>query len=295
MLNAIRRAAQAVIPTPLRHGIRGLWGTFRSATGNLRMMPDFIIIGAQRSGTTTLFNHLTEHPEIADGWRKDTQFFTYHFDKGLRWYRGNYPLRITRRVVTTLRQRPYLTGEGTGYYLFHPGVPQRVFDALPQVKLIAMLRNPVTRAISHYHHEVRLGNEDLPIDQAMDAEPERLKKELEKVNADPAYYSHHHHHHTYLMRGLYLDHIKAWRAYYPAEQMFIFRSEELFAEPERVFPKILTFLGVSPSWAPREFRQYNIGGYAQTDEALVRRLHAYFEPHNRRLYDYLGVQWDWDD
>ena len=284
-----------VVPSGVRRGIGRAWRAARTATGGLRVMPDFIIPGAQRSGTTFLFSQLVRHPEIADTWQKDTEFFTLNYGKGFRWYRGNFPLRAGNAVMTAKGRRPRISGEATGYYLFHPGAPKRVHDALPDVKLVVVLRNPVTRAISHYHHEARGGQEHLPMADAFDAERERLEGELEKVNADPAYYSHSHHRHTYLMRGLYLDQIRAWRAYYPPEQMLVLKSEDIFTDPDRVFPRIFAFLGVTPTWTPPEFEPRNVGKYAPSDEAVVERLGAYFKPHNERLYEYLDVRWDWDD
>src|SRR5687768_13237463 len=108
---------------------------WRVETAHLRRLPDFLIIGAQRGGTTSLYRYLTEHPEIDPAVRKEIHFFSRHHEQGLDWYRAHFPRRDESSLV----------GEASPNYLVHPDVPARVAAALPRVKLIALLRNPVDR------------------------------------------------------------------------------------------------------------------------------------------------------
>jgi|SRR5690242_3518862 len=121
------------------------------------ILPHFLIIGAQRCGTTSLFEYLARHPDVAPPSAKELHFFDSEYHKGDAWYRERFP---------SLRNG-FITGEATPYYIFHPHTPTRVRDWNSKVKLIVLLRNPVDRAYSHYHHEVRLGTESLDFETAL--------------------------------------------------------------------------------------------------------------------------------
>ena len=97
----------------------------RIETAHLRQYPDFIIIGTQRGGTTSLYRYLTAHPEIGQAYRKEVHYFDRYFDRGIEWYLAHFPLRGEFPVV----------GEASPFYLFHPEAPARVRAAVPEAKL----------------------------------------------------------------------------------------------------------------------------------------------------------------
>jgi Sulfotransferase domain len=206
-------------------------------------MLDFLIIGAQKCGTTSLYNYLVQHPQIVPALQKEVHFFDFNFDKGLDWYFGQFP---NYNPADNL-----ITGEASPYYIFHPLVAKRVHQLFPKVKLIVLLRNPVERAISHYYHEVRLGCEPLCLEEAIASEPIRLQGETEKLIADGTYYSFNHQHYTYLSRGIYVDQLQSWFNLFPREQFLILKSEDLYANPAQVLNKVLEFLEVSPYQLPK--------------------------------------------
>src|SRR5436309_16134274 len=109
------------------------------------MLPDFIVIGAQKSGTGSLYAYLNGHPDVAGARVKEVHYFDLHYHRGVDWYLDQFPDEAAAR--------PRCTGEASPYYLFHPHAPRRAFDLVPDARLIALLRDPVDRAISHYHHE----------------------------------------------------------------------------------------------------------------------------------------------
>lgn len=268
---------------PVRRTARAARLLGRAATAPLRALPDFIIIGTQKGGTSSLYAALAGHPRVAPAPRKEVHFFDRHH-RSLLPYRRNFPLRR--------RGRP-LSGEATPYYLFHPLVPERVRAAVPGVRLISLLRDPVERAYSHHAHETRLGFEELPFREAVEAEGRRLAGEEERLRRDPSYRSHAHRHHSYLARGVYVDQLLAWRRYFPAEQMLVLGSEALFEDPAGTLQKVLAFLGLEdpPALALPE---RNKGSYAAPlDPALRDRLRDYYRPHNERLYEYLGRDFGW--
>src|SRR6478609_8226330 len=141
---------------------------FRTITRNARALPDFLLIGGQRCGSTSLYTTLCGHPQVLAGAHKEPHFFDNNHLRGEGFYRRLFPLRAH------LRARHAITGEATTHYLSHPAVPERVAAMLPDVRLIAILRDPVERAYSHYQRAPRNGREPLSFEQALAAERERL-------------------------------------------------------------------------------------------------------------------------
>ena len=130
---------------------------FRLITSPLRSLPDFVIIGAMKSGTTSLYDFLIKHPAIAPAAKKEVMYFStwYKYKLGKLWYRSNFPTNLSRSAFYKKTTQRLLSGEASPPYLFYPMVPGRMKGVLPDVKLIVILRNPVDRAYSHYHHMLR--------------------------------------------------------------------------------------------------------------------------------------------
>jgi hypothetical protein len=188
-----------------------------------------------------------------------------------------------------------ITGEGSVGYMPQPIAADRIRSVLPWVRLIALLRNPVDRAYSHYHLEVRKGRESLSFEDAIDAEPERLRGEREKIlRTRGEYNSVFWERCSYLARGIYVDQLERWLSVFSKERILLVRSEDLYREPSAVFRETLRFLGVRDDWQPGRFEQYNrLASPAMASETRGR-LVAYFRPHNRRLRELTGRDFDWD-
>lgn len=257
-----------------------------------RMVPAFLIIGAQRAGTTSLYSYLTQHPDVVGALTKEIHFFDNGYQRGRSWYAAHFP---PRRWVQLRRRGDgvAVTGEASPYYLFHPLAAERARQALPQAKLIVLLRDPVERAVSHYHHEVAKGFETLPFEVALHREPERLAGEHDRLVADPSYRSFAHQHFSYLSRGVYVDQLRAWRAHFPEEQMLVLNSDEFFAEPAVHHRRVLAFLGLRPI-ALTAYKRHNTYRRTQIAAEAHRRLVDFFEEPNRRLYRYLGTDFGWN-
>src|SRR5579885_2674785 len=138
---------------------------YRTITSSIRLLPDFIIIGTQRGGTTSLYAYLGQHPQIAPAVIKEVHFFDNNYERGVGWYRTQFPFLIEKSIAKNIGQQNFITGEASPYYLFHPHVPERAAKVVPGAKLIVLLRNPIDRAYSHYYHEVELGHEKLSFEQ----------------------------------------------------------------------------------------------------------------------------------
>jgi hypothetical protein len=249
-------------------------------------LPDFLIIGAQKCGTTFLYHLLCQHPYVEPAATKEVHFFDTNFAEGVQWYRSHFlpPSQKDGRKV--------LTGESSPYYIYHPHASKRAAKVVPQAKLIALLRNPVDRAYSDYNHKFREAREPLSFEEAIEAEEERLKGEKEKMLADENYASINYRKFSYLSRGVYVDQLKEWRRYFEEEQLLILKSEDFFESPQATFDRVLAFLGLPP-WETGVLGERNEGSYEQMNPATRQRLEDYFEPHNKRLYEFLGVDLGW--
>jgi hypothetical protein len=258
------------------------------ATWFLRPFPNFLIIGAQKAGTSSLYKYLLQHPAILPAYQKEIHYFTLPelYFKGQNWYRGHFPTKLLRG------QR--LTGEASPSYLFFPLVPQRVHQMMPQTKLIVLLRDPVARAFSNYHHQVRRGLETLSFEEAIEQEPARLGDDLQKTITNPRFHSLNLAHYSYLLRGDYITQLKRWRQFFPAEQMLILKSEDFYDNPQQTVAQASAFLEL-PEWQPNAaiFKRYNPGVYDNMLPQTRLRLSRHFQPANEALYEYLGQDLAW--
>jgi hypothetical protein len=251
-------------------------------------LPDFVVIGAAKSGTTSFYHLLVQHPLVDRAASKELRFFDHLFDEGVEWYRRCFArprLKDGRRTIT---------GEATPYYLFYPHAPKRMAEVVPQARLIALLRNPVDRAYSHHHMMVRRGYETLGFEEAIEAEEERLRDERNKMLEDEYYVSVEHQHFSYLSRGVYVEQLSPWSEFFRKDQILVLKSEAFFERPAETFRLVFDFLGL-PDWEPKTWNVRKKGDKYQQkmDPATRERLEEYFEPHNKRLYDFLGKDFGW--
>ncbi|MBV8960792.1 MAG: sulfotransferase domain-containing protein [Actinobacteria bacterium] len=221
----------------------------RQSAGQRRVLPDALIIGTQRGGTTSLYEYLSQHPDVVPPLGKELQYFSTEYERGDRWYRAHFP---TERAVARRKAggRGCVVFEASPYYLFHPHAAARAAATVPAAKLIALLRDPVERAYSHYEHMRQRGLEPLAFEEAVAAEPERLAGEVERMQADPRYQSRAHRIWSYVSRGRYAAQLSTWLAHFPREQLLVLRSEDLFADPAAALRRVHDFVGVEPVALP---------------------------------------------
>jgi hypothetical protein len=273
-MGAVSRPSAPARPVARRRARRSypVW-IYRRLTAPLRPLPAFLVIGAQKCGTTSTYAYLARHPSIDRAWRKEVRFFDVptNYALGEIWYRAHFALRRSGRI----------TGEATPGYMFYADAPARMARHVPGARLIALVRNPVDRAISHYHFLARRGRESRPIDAALD----RQLLGAPSAPADDA--------DTYLARGLYAEQLERVLRVFPREQLLVVRSEELLARPGPALARMFDFLGL-PAWDVDVSRRLNAGAYGTIPPPVRRRLVAFFRPHNERLYDLLGQDLGWD-
>ncbi len=288
---------------PLKTVARQGFDWYRIATSPLRLFPDFLIIGAQKGGTTSLYAYLVEHPDIATARRKEVHYFDQHYQHGPRWYQANFPTTLYKQLHETTRHQQFMTGEASPEYLFYPRTAEKVSSLLPNVKLIALLRNPVERAYSQYRHNLRWGHEPktLSFQDALTMEATRTESGRIQAEQDALYHNFAYQRAAYLARGLYAEQLKHWLRYYQHEQILLIKSEDFYQDPRATYEETLAFLGL-PFVEPRSLQK----GYAihnaskesdapaKLDSNIRKNLLAYYEPHNAELYQLVGRNFGWD-
>lgn len=267
-------------------------------TSGHRPVPDFLIIGTKRGGTTSLFNYLLMHPGALGLFpqsrgKKSTDYFFKELERGERWYRSHFHAEAWRhRIADRLGYQP-VSGEASPYYVWDPRVAARVRSAAPAVRAIMLVRDPTERAWSHYQERRENLVEPLSFRDALSAEGERNRGELERMRRDPLYYSEAHDWYTYRSRGVYLPQIENWLHHFPREQLLILRSEDLYANVQEVFDTVCHFLGIPPVELPTK-RSFNASSArAGMPDSVRDELNAYYAPHSRELEQFLGRSLGW--
>lgn len=280
LVSALRSEASPMSEVGHARRVANVW---RRTTGEFRVLPTFVILGAQRAGTSSLYRWLCQHPAVHQATRKELHYFDFNFDRGETWYRSHFPLAAT---MSTMRVRygAAATGEASPFYLADPQVPQRLDRLLPDARLIVLLRDPVERAISHYFHEVDEGREQLPIEQAMHADRRRIAS----CSAGASY--------GYIGRGRYADQLRQWQAVVPVDRMLVLRSEDMFAAAAVTVNTALRFVGVDPLQArTRPYQALNAvdRSSGKVPPAVVDLLREEFGPSNADLERLIGRQFGW--
>ena len=290
----------ALMPGALRRPVKRAFRSVGVATSAFRPLPDYLIIGTHRAGTTSLHECLLEHPCVAPGFPavqqiKGVRFFDEHYHEGADWYRSHFPTRAYRQWILQRYGRPALAGDASPYYLFHPLAAERAARLVPHARLIVLVRNPIDRAYSHWRRERRDGTEPLAtFEQALAAEPDRLAGETLRILSNDRYYSYAHENFSYLTQGLYMKALDAWLRHFRREQIHVEVSERFSAEPQRVYDRVLQFLGLPPHRL-RHGAQANVNPATRELDAHTRRqLAARVAAENRRLEQCLGVPLGWD-
>lgn len=275
------------VPKGLQRLTRRAYVAAGRPTAALRADPDFIVIGAQRSGTTSLFRALVSHPRIVrPTFHKGVNYFDLNYFRGRSWYRGHFPTVASARA-STRRHGPPVVFESSGYYLYHPDALARAARDLPAVKIVVMLRDPIERAYSAFEHERARGFEWEDFERALDLEDERLVGEIDRMRRNPAYESFPHRHHSYVRRGQYAEQLRAVYALFPADRVHVMQSEAYFEDPNAEFRALTDFLEIEPIGVERIGR-HNARPRAPMHPRTRQRLDEHFAPHDEALAEMLG-------
>lgn len=231
--------------------------------------PHFLIIGAQKAGTTNFWWILNQHPEIAMTPRKELHYFLRHTEyPDHEWYSSQF--------VDDGR----ITGEATPSYCFWPGAIEKINEYDSDMKLIMLLRDPVKRAISQYWMEFQANHEHLPISVALRGLSNR------QFSVHSTSWQHGLYHHSYLERGLYHIQIDRILEFFPKEQLHIQLLEDFMVAPNTVMAEVAEFLEVNTiEWEYSVDHGRKKGEYPDTDSDLLEYLYQQFERPNRLLQE----------
>jgi hypothetical protein len=284
---------RAALPHPVKVAGRVVSVRVGSATAHRRQLPSFILVGAQRAGTTSLYRALMSHPLVhSANYHKGVNYFDVNYHRDFSWYQGHFPTTASLRKSTPDGAGEPITFEASGYYMFHPCAAGRIARDLPDVRIIAMLRDPVERAYSAWKHELARGYETETFERALELEDERLDGQVERMLADPDYQSFSHRHHAYVRRGHYAEQLRRLHRCFSRERVHVIESERFFTEPETVYGELLDFLGLA-SVFPERFERWNGRPSSPMADRTRARLSEHFAQHDQRLAALLGRDPAW--
>ncbi|HEY8533522.1 MAG TPA: sulfotransferase domain-containing protein [Micromonospora sp.] len=292
----LRDRVKQALPAPVTALVKQSLVRYGIRTADRRPLPDFLIIGTKRGGTTSLWNYLLQHPlvpRLFPAWNtKSTHYFEENWARGLAWYRSHFPTERQRAELEKRHGGPVRVGEASPLYMFDPRAPQRVYELMPHVRLIVLLRDPVERAYSHWKERRTEGKEPLEFAEALAREEERIKGEWDRMMADPYYFSEPYDWYTYRARGRYIEHLEPWLERFDRSQFLFLASEDLYRDPRATYARVLEFLELPPYDLP-EFKVYNDRRSAPMDPEIRAELTEYFRPYSEALQRRLGMTFDW--
>lgn len=258
-----------------------------------RIMPDFLIVGAMKAGSTTLMDYLVRHQEVGIP-AEEINYFDKdsNYNKGEKWYSSWFKSYTVQKII----------GEKTPAYCYDPKAAKRIYEQNPKMKLVWILRNPVKRTYSNYWHYIRIGKENLSVEDCIDLEDERIKNDIYK---------------GYFKRSIYVEQVERFKEYFPMEQMHFIIFEDFVKDPEGGLAELSHFLeivpeefnqkplvsnkGYRPLCIPAEYYTRKVFGYGLVhkivhninkvlgstytpiDEKLEMLLYSKFRPYNDQL------------
>jgi hypothetical protein len=290
--------------TVVRRGGAAVFRTGGTLTAAWRPLPDFLLIGAKRAGSTSLFYALAENPHVLPLFpsarhlpkRNDTKgvhYFDSNADRSLAWYRGHLPTTYARQRAERRLGGPVVSGEGSPYYLFHPLAPERAAAAVPEARLVVTLRDPIARTYSHWKEQTRNGVETLSFREALEAEAGRTAGEERRIVADPTYRSFAHENQSYAAQSDYAPMLRRWLEHFPREQLLVVVSEDFYATPQTVLDEVSDFLGIPRAVTTTATDVWNAAPGATLDPELVDQLAERFAPTCDYVQSLLGRPVPW--
>jgi hypothetical protein len=256
----------------------------RIATNWFRHLPTTVIVGAQKAGTTQLYAYMVKHPRCFGAAEKEVDYFSKRPDRSVAWYRSRFPLR--RRVV----RRTGHVIEASPSYLPTPSALRQMKKVLPGARVIVLLRDPVSRAFSHYQHKKTRHVESRSFAQVVDEEiratefPARLGVALGE-GARPML--------GYVSRGYYALQLELLLKVYPRNKVIVIDSANLFKDTSAVCNRVFDFMGLE-DFDVEPGKVYNRGFYQEKiDPRVAERLREHYRPYDELLQEIMGQPFGW--
>ena len=275
--NGIKNSLSSSYHRFVKRGLSGI-------TASSRVLPDFIISGTVRSGTTSLYYNICEHPSVLPASYDEIGYFDSNYHLGINWYRSMFP---TEKEMKQVKKETNfaITGEDTPFYFWKKEAAERIFQDIPNSKIIIIFRNPVDRAYSNYNLGIRKKTESLSFEDAIDEEMNFLKTHSFRDAVDRR--------RSYLSKGLYENQIKIWLDNFPREQIHILCTEDMKKNPKESLLKIFQFLGI-PNYTLKNPQRQKSAEYKKMEDETREKLLAFYKPYNQKLFETIQEKFDWD-
>ncbi len=255
-----------------------------------RVLPECFVIGVVRSGTTSLYHYLSQHPCIGSSAYDEIGYFDNNYHLGVNWYKSLFPTKFTKNKIIK-KHGKFLTYDVTPFYIYNSLVARRILASFPRAKIISNLRNPIDRAYSNYILMRQDGDTTKTFEEMIQIAMDEIEKNKARLNdevyiADTFYQN-------ILARGFYADQLKIWFEKFQKKQILIIPSEDLALEPDQVLTKVFEFLDL-PYFKIKDFTRHNKREYHPMKDETRKLLVEFYKPYNKKLFDMLGSKFDWD-
>ena len=262
---------------------------FFGITSPLRVLPDFFVIGPGRTGTTSLYHYLDQHPSLSKSAYDELGFFDVNFHLGLNWYRSLFPSIFTKFRIK-LKTHFFMTYDVTPSYVRRPWIARRIKKLFPDSKLIIVLRNPVDKTYSHYYLSKKFG-ETRTFEEV-------IKEEMNDIldwdvdSKDDNYFATTVEKST-LARGFYVEQLPIWFEQFSKNQILIISSEDLASNTKKTMNDIFRFLNL-PEYTIPNIDKVNVSKKSKMNLETRKILINFFKSYNEQLYRFLNQSFDWD-
>ena len=255
-------------------------------TSFIRVLPDFFVVGVVRSGTTSLYYYLDQHPCVMKSAYDELGFFDSNFELGWNWYKSLFPTIMQKKKIEK-RNGKFLTFDDTPFYVYNSTVVKRIKRNFPDAKIIVIFRNPIDRAYSNYFLGVNGGKEKRKFDDLIEEEMILINRRNKQVLFDETLSE------TYLGRGLYAEQLKVWFSEFPKDSVKIIKSEEFAENTQDVMKDLFQFLDL-PEYCLSNIEKKNVTKYPPMKKETREKLEEFFRSHNKELYNMLGKDFGWE-
>ncbi|MGY5148951.1 MAG: sulfotransferase family protein [Candidatus Nitrosopumilus sp. bin_68KS] len=263
---------------------------FFGITSPFRVLPDFFVIGAGRTGTTSLYYYLDQHPSLSKSAYDEIGFFDVNYHLGLGWYRSLFPTFLTKFRIKS-KTHFFMTYDVTPSYVRRPWIAKRIKNLFPNSKLIIVLRNPVDRAYSHYYLSKNSG-ETRKFEEVIEEDMNTISKW--DVNLKDDKYFATKVENSILARGFYAEQLSIWFKLFSKNQILIIQSENLALQTKNVMNDIFQFLNL-PKYEIPNIEKTNVSKKLKMDPKTRKSLIDFYQSHNAKLYEFLNQKFDWDE
>jgi len=258
-------------------------------TSPLRVLPDFFVIGAGRTGTTSLYHYLDQHPSLSKSAYDELGYFDDNYHLGLSWYRSLFPSIFTKYLIK-LKTNNFMTYDVTPSYVRRPWNAKRIKKLFPDTKLIVILRNPVDRTYSHYHLAEQFG-ETRTFEEIVKEDMDNILNWNVDLKDDN--YFANKVEKSFLARGFYAEQLSIWFKLFSKNQIMIVSSEQLASDTKNTMNSIFQFLNL-PKFEIPNTKKVNVSQYSKMNSSTRKLLINFFKPYNKSLYNFLNVNFEWD-